>query len=177
MRFDATSASCHVCTFQEGLLSAVAHDLRIAVTRFTVALDADGSVDARFDATSLRVECAVRDGVDAPNVLSPRDRAEIDRNLAGEVLESRRFPEIRFRAVAGAVTAFGEGHRVTGVLSLHGREQALVVVSRRAGDRELAEVTLHQPDFGIRPFRALLGALRIRPDVRVYLAFPSPLPT
>jgi hypothetical protein len=30
-----------------------------------------------------------------------------------------------------------------------------------------ARITVHQPDFGIRPYRALLGALAVKPDVVV----------
>ena len=39
--------------------------------------------------------------------------------------------------------------------------------------RLVAEVRLHQPDFGITPYRALLGALRVRADVLVSLSIPE----
>jgi hypothetical protein len=35
------------------------------------------------------------------------------------------------------------------------------------------EVTLHQPDFRIEPYRAALGALKIKPDVRVRVRIPK----
>lgn len=172
MRYDPSSARCEVYTFKEGLLSAVAHDLRIEVTRFTVEVGEGPTIDARFDAASLRVACAVQAGVDAPAALSPRDRAEIDRNIAHDVLEARRYPEIRFRS--NAVESVADGHRIRGTLELHGGARPLELVAQRRGDRECVEVTLHQPDFGIRPYRALLGTLRIRPDVRVLIELPAP---
>ena len=53
--FDASSAECLVLTYKEGLLSAVAHDLRIRVTRFDVEASlSPPSVRARFDAARHR---------------------------------------------------------------------------------------------------------------------------
>ena len=37
--FDQQSATCQVFTYKEGLLSAVGHDLKINVGRFTVDVD------------------------------------------------------------------------------------------------------------------------------------------
>ena len=38
---------------------------------------------------------------------------------------------------------------------------------REEGGARLAEATIHQPDFGIRPYQAALGGLRVKPDVQV----------
>ena len=48
-----------------------------------------------------------------------------------------------------------------------------MVPGRRDGDRLRAEVTIHQLAFGIRPYTALLGTLRVRPDVIVRLSVPA----
>ncbi len=37
-----------------------------------------------------------------------------------------------------------------------------------------AEVRLQQPDFGIRPYRAMLGTLRVQPDVLIRMSVPAP---
>ncbi|MSP61885.1 MAG: YceI family protein [Myxococcales bacterium] len=167
------AAECLVFTFKEGLLSPIAHDLKLAVGRFSIAIDAAAlSVTARFDASSLRVVSALHGGAEAPGALSPRDRATIEEHLRDEVLEARRHPEIAFRSTA--VTAVPGGFHITGLLALHGRERPLAVVAHRRGDHLVAEIALHQPDFGIQPYRAMLGTLRIRPDVRVRLTLPAP---
>ena len=49
---------------------------------------------------------------------------------------------------------------------LHGRSREITL--KRTGDDE-AEVTLHQPDYGIKPYSAMFGALKIKPDIRVRL--------
>ena len=65
--YDSSNASCVVFTFKEGLLSPVAHDLRISVTRFSVLLDgARSTVTATFDTGSLLVDTAMKDGGEQP---------------------------------------------------------------------------------------------------------------
>jgi polyisoprenoid-binding protein YceI len=59
-----------------------------------------------------------------------------------------------------------------GTLAIKGVRRPLVVEARVVGDAWTATVTLHQPDFGITPYRALLGALKIRPDLRVEVRVP-----
>jgi hypothetical protein len=36
----------------------------------------------------------------------------------------------------------------------------------------VVELKLHQPDFGIKPFSAALGALRVKPDVMIRVSVP-----
>jgi hypothetical protein len=42
----------------------------------------------------------------------------------------------------------------------------------KEGDDVVGEVTLHQPDYGIKPYSAMLGTLKIRPDVKVRIRLP-----
>jgi len=168
MRFDAETADCRVFTYRDGLLSMVAHDLELRVTRLTLDVDeAAHTAVATFDATSLRVVQALRDGRPLPDALGANERAQIERSIVGEVLDAAKFPEIRFASTA--VADAPGGFRVTGTLALHGRERTIVVPVRVDGDVAVAEVGVHQPDFGIRPYSAMLGALRVKPDVTVRL--------
>jgi len=164
--YDASSARCLVFTFKEGLLSKLAHDLEIRVGSFTVEVDeARSSVRARFEASSLRVVHALADGRPNPGALSPADTRKIEQSIEADVLHSGRHPEVSFQSTL--VEANGDGFRIAGELSLHGRLRHIEVPVRREADLLMADVTLNQPDFGIKPFKAALGALRIRPDVRV----------
>jgi hypothetical protein len=169
---DATTATCHVFTFKEGVLSAVAHDLRIRVERLTIEIDeAAGTVHARFFADSLRVDCAMKGEREDFAALSDRNKREIEGNIAGEVLHARRYPEIVFRS--GQIVGDGDERRIEGTLLLHGRERPLRATARRQAGRWTAEVELRQPDFGIRPYSAMLGTLRIHPIVRVRVSVPA----
>ncbi|MFM7735404.1 MAG: YceI family protein [Alphaproteobacteria bacterium] len=173
IRFDQGSAECLVLTFKEGLLSAVAHDLVLRVERFTVEIDPDRrAVVGIFDAASLRVVDAAREGQPVPGVLGAAQKAEIESNVARWVLEPAGHPEIRYASTAVA-DAPGGGFAVDGVLRLHGVERPLSVEVRAEGAGHVARAVVHQPDFGIRPYSALLGTLRVRADVEVRLSLPG----
>lgn len=163
--YDSKDARCRVFTFKEGLLSAVAHDLEIDVQRFSVTIEGDG-VTATFDPASLRVLHAMHDGAPRPGALSDKDKAKIESNLREDVLHVGRHPEIRF-------TAKASGSELDGTLTLAGRSKSLRIPFRTEGNLRVAEVTLHQPDFGIAPYSAMLGTLKIKPDVRVRVELPA----
>ena len=171
---DATTATCHVFTFKEGVLSAVAHDLRIRAERFTIEVDdLATTVHARIFADSLRVDCAMKGGREDFDALSDRNKREIEGNIAGEVLHTRRHPEIVFRSTEVMSGPQADERRIAGTLALHGHERPLLVVARRRAGRWTAEIELHQPEFGIKPYSAMLGALRIQPTVRVRVSVPA----
>ncbi len=168
--FDASSAQCRIFTFKEGMLSAVAHDLEIDVTRFTVAVEGTSKVSARLEAGSLRVLHALKEGQPTQQ-LAAGDRAKIEKTIGEDVLEVRRYPEIRFEATA---SPRGDGYTLTGELVLHGKARPLTLEATRKGDRLVAQVTLHQPDFGIKPYSAMLGALKVQADVKITVSVPWP---
>ncbi len=164
-RYDADTAECLVLTYKEGVLSALAHDLILRVTSFSIDVDED-RVEASFDASSLRVVSAARGGVPDHAALSDANKRDIEANIRKDVLHSGRYPTIRF---SGRLRGLDDATHVEGRLELHGRSQDLAFVT--AGAR--AEVTLHQPDFGVRPYRALMGTLRVQPDVTVRVSLPA----
>ncbi len=167
--FDASNASCRVFTFKEGALSALAHDLEIDVQRFTITVADDLAIEATFQASSLKVLHAIKDG--HPHELSADFKRRIEGNMADDVLEPRRYPEIKFRATAQPA---GAGFALTGELTVHGKTRPVQLTTRPEGGKQVAEITLHQPDYGIKPFSAMLGTLKIKPDVRVRVTLPWP---
>ena len=163
-------AILRVFTFKEGLLSGVAHDLELALERFRIDWD-PAHVSATFDTRSLRVLHAVVAGHAAPDALSARDRHSIERNIAEDVLATGRHPEARFES--SSVEIAGDGFIVHGALTLAGVRQELSVPVRRDGSRYTAELVLDQRRFGITPYSAMLGTLKLKPEVRVLLHVPA----
>lgn len=143
------------------------HDLKLRVERFEIEVER-ATVSAKFATSSLRVVAAMRGGNEDPRALSDRDRAEIERNVARDVLEAHRYPEITF-----ASTEVLAG-RVRGTLVLHGRELLGEFPFEQTASRCVARVDLDVRRFGIRPYSAMLGALRVAPIVRVVVSTPSP---
>lgn len=165
-RFGAATATCEVFTKREGVLAGVGHDLKLRVEVFEI--DADRTkVVARFDASSLRVVAAMRGRSEDPRALSDRDRAEIERNAVRDVLEAERYPEITFTS-----SEVLPG-RVRGTLMLHGRELSGEFPYQESEGRCVARIDLDVRRFGIRPYTAMLGALRVSPTVQVVVSTPS----
>lgn len=166
-RHDSNDAQCCIFTFKEGLLSPVAHDLRLRVARFSIDVDdATSSVVASFDANSLAVDTPMKDGAENPSALSAADKQKIAGQIRDDVLHSARYPEVKFRSTAVRARDDG-GYDLEGELTLHGVTRPLAAQTRVVGGRQRLELTLHQPDFGITPYRAMLGTLKIRADVIV----------
>jgi hypothetical protein len=172
VRYDASNSLVLVRAYREGVLARVGHDVSFRVARYRIDVDPEAlALDARFEADSLRLERAASGG-GAPSDVSAADRAEIEANAARGVLQAERFPEVRFRSTR--VEPAGGGYRVAGELTLRGRTRAIQFTTRDERGRQVADVSVSQPDFGIAPFKALLGALRVRPDVDVRVELPWP---
>jgi polyisoprenoid-binding protein YceI len=161
------NAECVVFTFKEGLLSPIAHDLRLVVARFSLEVDeAKSSVIASFDTGSLRVDTPMKDGAENPSALSGADKEKIAAQVREDVLHSAKFPSATFRS--SSVTARPDGgYDLSGDFTLHGVTRPLAAQTRVFAGRQQLELTLHQPDFGITPYRAMLGTLKIQANVRV----------
>ena len=172
-RFDAKSAQCLVFTYKDGLLSAMAHDLKIRVTAFVIDVDENTrAITASFSPTSLRVVSAMRNGRETPGDLSADNKREIEGNIARDVLQASRYPEIQF--TSSSVEEKGERYLVRGALALHGHRRTIAVEVHRRDDHYIAEGRIHQPTFGIRPYSAMFGTLKVKPDVVVQVRVPAP---
>lgn len=170
-KYDETQAECLIYTFKDGLLSKVAHDLKLRVGRLSV--DAQpGAVRAEFDTRSLRVVTPMKDGQDNPSALDEADKAKIAAQIVSDVLHSEQHPTAVFVSRSVQPRADG-GYDVSGDLTLHGVTKAISTTTKKQGDRQVASIELHQPDHGITPFKAMMGTLKIKPDVTVVLSVPQ----
>jgi hypothetical protein len=147
-----------VYTFKErGLLSPIAHDLRLVLGRFD--LSGEGSrVTLVCHPATLTVDGSVKDGRVSP--MSPRDRAEIERTIREEILKVRQFPTITF-------TGTRSGDTVAGELELVGRKQPLTVSFLSERDLAIGRAELVPSRWGIAPYKAMMGALRLQDRVLV----------
>jgi polyisoprenoid-binding protein YceI len=170
-RFDAYNSECLVFTFKDGLLARLAHDLKLQVARFSIEVDdSTHAIKATFDPSSIEVVCAQVDGRDDPATLSKGDKKKIYDNIVKDVLHVRKFPEIQFDSTN--VAERGDGYAIEGTLQMHGRSKTIQAGLRAEGPRWVTEVRLHQPDFGVKPYTAALGALKVKADVTVRVSVP-----
>lgn len=166
-----TTGTINVFTFKDGLLSAVAHDLRLTLDRFELEVDPEaGTVTGRFWPASARVEGAMKNGQLDAGGLSERERREIHDNLTDKILKTDRNPEVRFQGRLAVDAPVG---RVDGTLTLAGRDAPVTVTLRREGGRYRGEAELAPSRWGIPPFKALMGAIKLQDRVRLTFDLPD----
>jgi polyisoprenoid-binding protein YceI len=170
-RIGQDTGRIEVFTFREGALSALGHDLRLRASRFDIEVLAD-SVTARVDASSLRVASAMRGGMPADATLSDRDKAEIERSSAREVLEVHKHPEATF--VSSEVKRTEDGWSVRGTLTIHGVAHDGTFDVRRKNGKAVARIDVDLTSFGMKPYSAMLGALRVKQQIVVVVETPAP---
>lgn len=155
-----------VRTARAGFGRGVGHDLTLEVVRWeahvVVGSDAAGSsVTVRIDAGSF----AVLEGTGGVLPLTDDDRAEIVRTI-DRILRTAEHPAITFAStrIDGAPDAL----RVTGDLVVRGTSRPVEVTGSVTRDgRVQGSATVVQSRWGITPYSAFLGALRVANEVRV----------
>jgi polyisoprenoid-binding protein YceI len=152
-------------TFRDGLAAQAGHDLIIDVTRwsggFTVDDDKNlSAIVARIDMTS----CVVREGTGGIKPLTDRDRREIAAT-ARRLLSADRHPEAGF-AASRFQPAGDDGGTMDGTLTLRGLARPLrMQISQVGPGRYRATGTVVQSSYGIKPYTAFLGALKVHDAV------------
>jgi polyisoprenoid-binding protein YceI len=156
-----------VRTARSGLGARAGHDLTLEVTRWrgSAALD---SASPASSAVAVEAEVAsieVREGTGGVKPLTDSDRAEIRKTMTGKILQAGRYPTINFQStlVGGSPEAFW----IEGDLTIMGTTQPVTVHGSLAGGRARGSATITQSDWGIKPYSAFFGALRLRDEVEV----------
>ncbi|MDB4973683.1 MAG: hypothetical protein JWN48_2024 [Myxococcaceae bacterium] len=158
-------AAIYIYTYKEGLLSKLAHDLRLTATRFEVS--ARGTeVDGRIEVASLRIDGVMKSGKLERTEPSESDREKIRDNLMRDVLRANEFGEVRF---AGRANSREPPFHISGDLTLCGVTRPISLLLLVRGERMEGELELQPSLWGIKPFRALGGTLRVQDRVRIAL--------
>lgn len=154
-------------TSRQGVAATAGHDLTIEVDRWSGAVrvadePADGSVEVTVQLATLRVV----EGTGGLAPLSDRDRREIALT-ARRLLDADSRPEATF--VSTAIRASpGGGGVIEGTLTLRGRGHPLeLTVTALGGGRYRAVGEVAQTNYGIKPYTAFFGALKVADLVRI----------
>ena len=135
------------------------HEIRAPITEGAVHTSSPASVELRVDARRMQV-------LDPD--LSAKDRAEVQKTmLSAAVLDSERFPEIRFVSRAIAVASAENGYRVTGELTLHGVTQPARMDVREHDGHYTGSVKLKQTQFGMKPVTVAGGTVKVKDEVEI----------
>lgn len=162
------SGRLFIKTARTGLGAKAGHDLTIEVTHWRGKLVVDAAHPA---SSSVTIEAdidsfEVREGTGGVKPLTDADRADIKKTLRTKVLNADRYPAIVF--TSNQVSGTPEWFRVDGDLSIAGVTQPVTVEGRVDGGRAVGSAVVVQTRWGIKPYSAFLGALRLRDEVGVY---------
>jgi len=166
----AAESKFTVQAFAEGLFSAFGHDPVIHIRSFTGEVRfvpenfANASLEIRVDPNSLAVTEEVKE----------KDRLEIEQIMKGEVLESTKYNEIVFTSSNITVNKLAGERcrvRVIGELTLHGVTQKNLWISAEATVsvdtlRAHGDFSLKQSDFGIKPYSAAGGTIKLKNELK-----------
>ncbi len=155
--FGPENATLTVRTRRTGAASKAGHDLLIEVTAWSATLDpgVEPALTLTADPRSLRV----LEGTGGIQALDDESKAGIAQTIDEEVLVGT---PIEFRSTSL------EGDRVEGELELAG-ERHPISFELVAGEdgRFTGSATVKQSDWGMKPYTALFGTLKVADEVDV----------
>jgi polyisoprenoid-binding protein YceI len=163
-RLGPGNATLSVQTRRGGAAAKAGHDLDLHVTAWEATIEAGEeatTVELTADATSLRVQ----KGTGGMQALGEDDKDNIHQTIDAEVLKRQ---DISFHSTRVETTAAGLS--VEGELTLAGATQPIAFELAVGDDGTLsATATVTQSTWGMTPYTALWGALKVLDDVEVVL--------
>jgi polyisoprenoid-binding protein YceI len=167
-RLGPDNATLSVRTERGGAAVKAGHDLVIHVTSWEAELvvaddPADTSMELTAEPTSLRVV----EGTGGMQALGDDDVANIHQTIEDEVLGRQ---DIRFRSTRVQTERDGSSIRAEGDLTLVGETRPIAVdlaIGHTGALTATAVVT--QSAWGMKPYSALFGALKVKDEVLVVL--------
>ena len=157
---DSQRSTITVRVFKSGLFRAFAdnHVIQAPLADGSVEESATPHVELVVDASRMRV-------VD-PNLAS-RDREEVQARMLGpEVLDTKRFAQIRFRSTA-VQPLEKDRWLIRGDLELHGQTHQITVNVVLENGHYQGSTPLRQSEFGIAPISIAGGTVKVKDEVAI----------
>lgn len=151
-----SNGSLKVKTGREGAAAKAGHDLVLGVTSWEATVEGGDNPSIRLTADPSSFD--VLEGTGGAKALSEKDKGEIKKSITGKVLGSS---QITFQS--SEVT----DSSAKGDLSIAGSSSTVDVPLNVNGGSISGSVTLSQSEFGIKQFKALMGALKVSDQVTV----------
>jgi polyisoprenoid-binding protein YceI len=160
------SGTLKVKTYREGVAQKIGHDLVMEVAEWDATVDVgpDGeirSVELNADPRSLQI----LEGHNGVKPLTDKDRRDIRTSIDEKVLRGK---PIAF--ASQAVEPRDGGLTVRGELTMADTTRPAAFDLRVGGDGRVAgTLPVTQSEWGIKPYKAFMGALKVRDTVEIVL--------
>jgi polyisoprenoid-binding protein YceI len=159
--FSPDNATLTVRTGKGGAAAVAGHNLLIEVTTWsaTLTLDDAPALELTADSRSFKI----LEGTGGIQTLGEDDKSNIEQTINDEVLKGG---DIEFRSTS--VEQANGRLTVNGELNLLGERRPLTFDVQIADDGHLTgEATFRQADWGIKPYSALFGTLKVADELKV----------
>jgi polyisoprenoid-binding protein YceI len=149
-----------VRTERGGAVAKAGHNLLMRVTSWDGVLEVgdESRVELNVDSSSFKVV----EGSGGMQSLDDDDKANIEKTIDDEVLKRRA---IGFRSTQ--VDETDAGLHVAGELTLSGQAHPVTFDLATADGRLKGTAVVKQTDWGMKPYTALFGALKVLDEVKV----------
>ncbi len=149
-------------TSVEGPLSFVTTSPKLTISRVRADLDLNSSPQAQavLDADSLKV---------ISEKLSKSDHQKILKAVSDKILEMDQFPKITFVSTVASIreSCYPFSVVVMGELTMNGVSKEIDLVFKHSQNRLVAQASILQSDFKIKPLIGMGGTLRCRDKLDV----------
>jgi hypothetical protein len=159
-----------VKTKRGGVAAKAGHDLTLGVTSWSADVDLDG--DPRVSLTADPHSMFVIEGSGGAFALGEEEYAAIEQTLQEEVLSPA---PIEFRS--SAISVNGSAVDVSGELTLEGERRDVAFRLELDDDRLRGSAIVKQSDWGIKPYSALFGTLKVADEVEILINAKLPRST
>ena len=176
---DTKKSSIVIQVFKDGAAAALAHDHVVDVRDFSgsIVVDAADPASATVEVTAKTAsffndESKLRKKFGLDGEMSEKDRKSVEENMkSAEQLDIAAFPTVKF--VSTSVGKDGARWKLNGKVTLHGvtREVSMPLEAKVDGNTVTGTATfrLKTSDYGIKPYSALLGAVKNKDEIVLHL--------
>jgi polyisoprenoid-binding protein YceI len=152
---DLEQSTITVHVGKSGLFSAAGHEHTVSAPIAAGAIN-----DSEGGHVWFRVDTAKM------TVVPEKDQEAVQSTMQRSVLESAKFPEIRFESTS--IRKIGDRRwTVSGDLTLHGETRSITVDVHGDGGAYLGESKIRQTNFGIHPVSAAGGAVKVKDELKI----------
>ena len=162
--FGPNNARLLVSIVREGMAKKAGHDLKLEVASWNADVTVDGD-DPTKSSMTVQADSRSFEVVEWSGGVKPMtegDKKDIKKNINEKVLKNS---DISFKSTS--VNPHANGARVSGDLTINGSTQPAQFDIQIDGGIARCTAAIQQSLFGIKPFTAFMGALKVKDVVEI----------
>jgi polyisoprenoid-binding protein YceI len=149
---------------RDGMAKKMGHDLTLEVADWSAEVTVDDDpAKSELTLTAKPSSMKVVEAKGGAKPLSENDKSDIKKNIDNKILSGGQA--ITFKSKS--VSLSGDKANVSGDLTIQGNTQPAQVQLNITDTKVTGRTSLTQSKFGIKPFSAMMGALKVKDNVEI----------